>query len=56
MVKYVFSMPLRGLQGLINFVLKLAQLPLSCQHCSCISKRSQMVNAMFKTKNKGSTP
>ncbi|ATF09314.1 hypothetical protein BTN50_0804 [Candidatus Enterovibrio altilux] len=27
-VKYVFSMPLRGLQGFINSMLKFAQLPL----------------------------
>lgn len=41
MVKRVFSMPLRGLQGFINSVFKLARLPLSCPHYSCISKRAK---------------
>ncbi|ATF09271.1 hypothetical protein BTN50_0757 [Candidatus Enterovibrio altilux] len=30
MVKCIFSMPLRGLQGLMNFIFKLAQLALLC--------------------------
>jgi hypothetical protein len=53
MVKRVFSMPLRGLQGFINSVFKLAQLPLSCPHYSCISKRAKTVNVTFKPKTKG---
>ncbi|WP_150137179.1 transposase [Candidatus Enterovibrio altilux] len=31
-------MPLRSLQGFINFVFKLLQLLLLCSHYSCISK------------------
>lgn len=52
MVKRVFSMLLRGLQGFINSIFKLAQLPLSCSHYSCISKRAKTVNVAFKTKTK----
>ncbi|WP_425667491.1 IS5 family transposase [Vibrio tubiashii] len=52
-VKRVFSLPLRGLQGFINSIFKLAQLPLSCPHYSCISKRAKTVNVAFKTKTKG---
>ncbi|ATF09924.1 Mobile element protein [Candidatus Enterovibrio altilux] len=42
MVKCIFSIPSRGLQGLINFIFKLAQLLLSCPHYSCISKRAKI--------------
>ncbi len=45
-------MPLRGLQEFINSVFKLAQLPLSCPHYSCISKRAKTVNITFKPKAK----
>ncbi len=38
MVKPVFSIPLRGLQGFINSIFKLAPLPLLYPHYSCISK------------------
>lgn len=41
MVKCVFSMPLRALQGFIDSVFKLAQVPLSCPHYNCISKRAK---------------
>ncbi|ATF10141.1 Mobile element protein (plasmid) [Candidatus Enterovibrio altilux] len=54
MVKYVFSVSLRGLKGFINSVFKLAELSLSCPHCSCISKRAKAVNVTLKMKNKGS--
>ncbi|ATF09036.1 Mobile element protein [Candidatus Enterovibrio altilux] len=53
-VKCVFSMPLRSLQGFINAVFKFIQLLLSCPHYLFISKRAQMVNVMCKTKNKES--
>ncbi len=52
MVKRVFSLPFRGLQGFINFIFKLAQLPLLCPHYSCISKRAKTVYISFKTKTK----
>lgn len=53
MVKHVFSLPLRGLQGLINSIFKLTQLPLLCPHYSCISKRAKTVNISFETKTQG---
>ncbi|EGU36720.1 transposase [Vibrio ichthyoenteri ATCC 700023] len=53
MVKRVFALPLRVLRGFINFIFKLAQLPLSCPRYSCISKRAKAVNVAFKIKTKG---
>ncbi len=53
MVKRIFSMPLRALQGFIDSVFKLADVPLSCPHYSCISKRAKTVNISFKTKTRG---
>ncbi|MCB2384868.1 IS5 family transposase, partial [Shewanella sp. SR1] len=53
MVKRVFSMPLRALQGFINSVFKLADIPLSCPHYTCISKRAKTVKIAFKTKTRG---
>ncbi|ATF08644.1 Mobile element protein [Candidatus Enterovibrio altilux] len=44
-------MPLRALQGFINSIFKLAQLPLS-RTSLFISKRVKTVNVMFKTKTK----
>ena len=38
MVKRIFSMPLRASQGFIDSVFRLAQVPLSCPHYSCISR------------------
>lgn len=49
MVKHVFSMPLRSLQGFINSVLKLGDIQLSC---TCIIKRAKSVNIAFKTKTR----
>ena len=45
-------MPFRELQGFIDSVFKRAQLPLSCPHYSCISKRAKTVNVSFKTKTR----
>ncbi|ATF09699.1 Mobile element protein [Candidatus Enterovibrio altilux] len=42
------------MQGFINSVFKLAQLPLSCPHYPCIRKRTKAINVTFKAKNKGS--
>ncbi|ATF09097.1 Mobile element protein [Candidatus Enterovibrio altilux] len=38
MIKYVFPMPWKSLKECINFVFKLARLPLSCPYYSCVSK------------------
>ena len=53
MVKRVFSMPLRALQGFIDSLFKLANIPLTCPHYSCISRRAKQVGVSFKTKTKG---
>jgi len=53
MVKRIFSMPLRALQGFINSVFKLGDIPLMCPHYTCISKRAKTVNIAFKTKTRG---
>lgn len=52
MVKRIFSMPLHASQGVIDFVFQLAQVPLSCPHYSCISRRAKDVDVRFKTKTK----
>ena len=53
MVKRVFSMPLRALQGFIDSIFRLAHIPLSCPHYTCISRRAKQVKVSFKTKTRG---
>lgn len=53
MMKRVFSMPLRALQGFINSVFQLAKVPLVCPHYTCISKRAKSVDVSFKAKTRG---
>ncbi len=53
MVKRVFSMPLRALQGFLDSVFKLASIPLVCPHYTCISRRAKEVEISFKTKTRG---
>lgn len=53
MVKRVFSMPLRALQGFLDSVFKLANIPLVCPHHTCISRRAKEVEVYFKTKTRG---
>ncbi|ATF09711.1 Mobile element protein [Candidatus Enterovibrio altilux] len=55
MLKHIFSIPLRSLQGFIHFILKLAQLLLLYPHYSCISKRTKTANVVLETKTKGTT-
>ncbi|MGR5068704.1 IS5 family transposase [Vibrio alfacsensis] len=49
MVKRIFSMPLRALQGFLDSVFKLANIPLVCPHYTCISRRAKEVEVSFKT-------
>lgn len=51
MVKRVFSVPLRALQGFLDSVFKLANIPLVCPHYTCISRRAKEVLVSFKTNN-----
>ncbi len=53
MVKRIFSMPLRALQGFLDSVFKLASIPLVCPHYTCISCRAKDVEVSFKTKTRG---
>ncbi|EKO4254888.1 IS5 family transposase, partial [Vibrio parahaemolyticus] len=53
MVKRVFSMPLRALQGFIYSVFSLANVPIVCPHYSCISRRAKQVEVSFKPKTRG---
>ncbi|EGU44193.1 hypothetical protein VII00023_08044 [Vibrio ichthyoenteri ATCC 700023] len=53
MLKHVFSMPLRALQGFLDSVFKLTNIPLVCPHYTCISRRSKDVEVSFKTKTRG---
>ena len=52
MVKSTFSMPLRALQGFLDSVFKLANIPPVCLHYTCISRRVKEVEVSFKTKTK----
>lgn len=52
MVKRVFSRPLRALQGFLDSVFKLANIPLICPHYTCISLRAKEVEVSFKTKTR----
>ncbi len=46
-------MPLRALQGFIDSLFKLANIPLVCAHYTCISRRAKEVEVSFKTKTRG---
>ncbi|MCA2453658.1 transposase, partial [Vibrio alginolyticus] len=47
MMKRVFSMSLRALQGFIDSVFSLANVPIVCPHYSCISRRTKQVEVLF---------
>nr|BCN22413.1 putative transposase [Vibrio mimicus] len=53
MMKRIFSMPLRTLQGFIDSVFLLARLPLQCPHYTCISRRAKQVEVSFKPQTSG---
>lgn len=53
MMKRIFSMPLRTLQGFINSVFMLARVPLQCPHYTCISRRAKQVEVSFKPQTSG---
>jgi hypothetical protein len=50
MMKRIFSMALRELQGFMNSIFALAKLPISCPHYTCISRRAKTVEVSFKAK------
>lgn len=53
MVKRIFSLPLRALQGFIDSVFRLANVPLVCPHYTCISRRAKDVEVYLKTSSRG---
>ncbi|CCO49730.1 transposase (fragment) [Vibrio nigripulchritudo SOn1] len=53
MVKRIFSLPLRALQGVINSVFRLANVPLVCPHYTCISRQAKDVEICFKSSSRG---
>lgn len=53
MVKHIFSLPLRALQGFIDYVFKLAKVPLVYPHYTCISRRAKEVEVSFHTSSRG---
>jgi len=53
MVKRIFALPLRALQGFIDSVFRLANVSLVCPHYICISRRAKDVEVCFKTSSLG---
>lgn len=54
MVKGIFSLPLRALQGFIDSIFALMNVPLRSPNYTSISKRSKTVQVKYKNKSKGS--
>ena len=53
MMKRVFNLPLRALQGFVDSIFMLMELPLRCPACSLVSKRTKSVNISIKTPARG---
>ncbi|RKF64873.1 putative transposase [Erysiphe neolycopersici] len=53
MIKHVFPLSLRALQGFVDSVFKLMGLPLRCPDYSLISKRAKTVKISIKTPTRG---
>ena len=53
MIKEIFKLPLRALEGFINSVFPLMDLPLSSPTCSCIRKRANTVEIACRLPSKG---
>lgn len=54
MIKGIFSLPLRALQGFIDSIFKLMNVPLTSPDYTCISKRSKTVQVRYRNKSKDS--
>lgn len=52
-MKRVFNLPLRALQGFVDSIFKLMELPLCCPDYSLVSKRAKTVNISIKTPTRG---
>ncbi|WKE64618.1 IS5 family transposase [Gallaecimonas kandeliae] len=53
MLKGLFDLPLRALEGFINSLFQLMELPLTSPSYSCISKRAKTVNIRYRLPSKG---
>lgn len=53
MIKRVFNLPLRALQGFVDSIFTLMALPLRCPDYSLVSKRAKSVNISIKTPTRG---
>jgi hypothetical protein len=53
MLKSVFKLPLRALEGFINSLFQLMDVPLQSPDYSCISKRAKQVNIQYRLPSKG---
>ncbi|EOX1519366.1 IS5 family transposase [Vibrio cholerae] len=53
MLKSVFTLPLRALEGFINSLFQLMDVPLQSPDYSCISKRAKQVNIKYRLPSKG---
>nr|AKN39538.1 Mobile element protein [Vibrio splendidus]AKN40237.1 Mobile element protein [Vibrio tasmaniensis] len=53
MIKGIFSLPLRALQGFIDSIFELIDVPLSSPDYTCISKRSKTVQVKYRNKSRG---
>ncbi|MEZ8578161.1 IS5 family transposase [Vibrio splendidus] len=53
MIKGIFSLPLRALQGFIDSIFELLDVPLTSPDYICISKRSKTVQVKYRNKSKG---
>ena len=53
MIKGIFSLPLRALQGFIDSIFELLDVPLTSPDYTCISKRSKTVQVKFRNKSRG---
>ncbi|MGR5444461.1 IS5 family transposase [Vibrio jasicida] len=53
MIKGIFSLPLRALQGFIDSIFELMDVPLTSPDYTCISKRSKTVQITYRNKSKG---
>ncbi len=52
MLKGTFSLPLRALQGFIDWIFELLDVPLTSPDCTCISKRSKTVQIKYRNKSR----
>lgn len=53
MIKGIFKLPLRALQGFINSIFELMKVPLKSPSYSCISKRAKTVEVHYRLPSRG---